>query len=700
MDGSITRAGAPVAVEPYAEPAYAENDTFGLQDAKRVLLRRRMTFGAVFGAITLIGTAFALLRPPEYEATAVLMMRPSEPRVDATETPRATPPDNGYVQSQVEILRSSGLARQVAARQQISRSAADDISVERRDGTYIVEITARSNDPEQAAQTANDLINVYFQSREQARVDNAAQTSDWLNGRLNELRSEVQMREAEVERYRAQNGLLTIDGSMLAEQQLRDAEAAVVAARSDMAERNARYRQVSNMVGRGGSAESTAGALSSETMAGLRSRQADVTRRLAEYSERYGELHPQVQSARAERDDIDRQIRAESQRIAQNLGDEAQIAAARVSTLQSHLSSVRGQLVGDNSAQVRMRELERAAQATRAVYENFLLRSNEVNGAAGLGGDAQVVARATTPTEPASRSPLILILLAAALGAIAGALAAFLSDQFSTTLQSADDVRTKVGVPLLTSIPQLPSRSIAALPAAEQHPAGYLIEKPFSAFAEAMRMLRARIMFANPASPVKVVAVTSATAREGKSSTALSLARMTALSGRKAIILDCDLRRRSLNHMLCIEPRRGIADVLRGRANWRELTGRDEYSNADVLPAAAEDAPAEDLFNTEAMQNLVGELRSLYDLVVLDCPPTLALAEVRNLAVLADGVVIVARRNQTEIGALRTALNELAAVNAKVVGVAFNGADPKAAGRVSYADPLYFSHGMQGYYLD
>ena len=711
MDGSTGRGLVPQSSDELAlRSEYPVHDAFGLQEIWRTLLRRRSLVLSVFAATTAIGVLYALVRPPVYESAAVLLMRPNEPQIVATDQQRALAPDNGYVQSQVEILKSPALARQVADHLNLgpesgpgaaaaARRVAENVEVQRRDGTYVVEVAARSGSADTAAMIANELVRFYFESRERARAENAQQTGHRLAQRLAELRNEVRSREDEVERYRAANGLLMVDGSMLAEQQLREAETSVVTARADLAERNARYRQVTDMVNNGRSAQTTAAALSSDTMAQLRARQADVTRRIAEYNERYGERHPTVLAAQAERADINQQIEAEAQRIAQNLDDEADIASARVAALQSHLASVRGRLVGNNAEQVRMRELERNAQAARAVYENFLLRSHETSGAAGLGGDAQVVAAATPADEPVSRSPWIIMAFAAALGLVLGTLAAFLAEQFSKTLLTGDDVRTKIGLPLLTSIPRVGRKSLAGLNSTERHPAGFLAARPMSGFAEAIRILRSRITHAGLQTPIKVVAVTSAKAREGKSSAALSLARMTALSGRRAIILDCDLRRRSLNHLLCIEPERGLAQVLRGEAHWREVTGRDEYGGTDVLPAAVEEFSPEDVFNTDAMRRLVRELGEIYDLVVLDCPPVLALAEVRDLATLADGVVMVARASKTDALALQTAVSELTAVNARLLGVALNDVNPASAGAMSYADPIYFSHAARNSYF-
>ncbi|WP_395647906.1 GumC family protein [Terricaulis sp.] len=706
-------------VQPPPDEPYPKHDVFGLQDMWRLLMRRHRIVWGVFSAVLLTTLAYAALRPPVYQATALMMMSPSEPRIAGPNEQDEQKPDNGYVESQVEILRSPALALQLVDRLRLSEdreftsaggrydrrrlqaasAVASAIEINRRAGTYIVEVTVKSRRAEKAARMANALVALYFDSRAQARLDYANQTSQWMGARLAELRNEVQARETEVEQYRAAHGLLMVQGDNLNEQQMRDAEGSLVAARMDLAERQARYEQVRAVIQGGGSADTMAGTLSSETMAALRARQADVTRRLADYNERYGDLHPAVLTARAELADINRQIEAEVGRIAQSLGNEAAIARARVATLQGHLASVRGQLVGGNAEQVRLRELERNATAARSVYESFLLRFNEVStGAAGLGGDAQVVTNASTPNQPAHRSTGLLLLFAAVLGLAAGALAAFLVEQFTTTLQTSEDVE-KMGVPLLTSIPLLNAPRLRKLPSTERHPAGFVAAKPMSAFAEAIRMLRAKIAHAGYSQNVRVVAMTSALPGEGKSSTALSLARVAALSGRKVILVDCDLRRRSLNHLLCIEPTAGVLQVLHGEVNWRNVAGRDEPSGAHVLPAAGDAATAEDVFSTEAMRTLLRELSDAYELVILDCAPVLTLAEVRDLAAMADGVVLVARRNKTARAAVQTAINELRATNATILGVAFNGVDVTAPGRVSYADPLYFNHSEKDTYF-
>lgn len=692
------------------------HDRFGFLRTLHLLQRRRLLVWGVFLFALACGFVFASLRTPTFNATALVMITPNESRAPAPGETTATRPEESYVDSQVQILRSPALAQQLVDRLRLAddpewapetlraqrrrleaaNNVADAINVRRRGSTYVIEVSVRAQDPDKAARMANDLVALYFDARAQARVEHAAQSSEWLRTRLDELRHEVQQREAEAQAYRGENGLAAVN-ELPNEQQMRDAEASLVSARTDLAERQARYQRARGMINRGASDDAVAAALNTPLLTTLRTRLAEATRRVTEYAAQYGALHTVTQTARGERDDLARQLHVELARQMQTLRAEAELAEGRVEAMQGQQAAVRAQVVGANAASVRLRELERDANEARAVYENFLSRYNEQADARGVDGDAQVVAAAAPPTAPANTSILFIMLIAAGIGALAAAIAVFVAEQLTTTLQTSEDVE-KFGASLLTSIPELKRGHLRGLPSTERHPAGFVTAKPMSAFAESIRMLRAKIAHPGYSRKVRVVAITSALAGDGKSSTALALARVAALSGRKAMLIDCDLRRRTLNSMLDIEPRAGVLQVLRGDVSWRAAAGRDDASGAHVLPATDGSFTSEDVFNSDAMKRLVNDLANVYDFIILDCAPVLTLAEVRDLAALADGVVVVARRNKTPKLALQTAMTELRAINATVLGVAFNGVDVSAPGRLSYADPLYFAAAKKGMY--
>jgi capsular exopolysaccharide synthesis family protein len=684
------------------------------------ILRRRSRLAlSVFACAFAVAAAFVLMRPDKFEAAAILMMSPSAPEgvMSSNEEDRLRPPDSGYVDSQVEILNSPGLAASLVDRLHLERdrefggggshpdrgavvnAVAEAIDARRRRGTYVVEVGVTTGDREKSAIMANTLVELYLASNVDARVRASERTREWLGRRLVELRADLQQREAEVEAFRAQTGILNVGGVALSEQQMRDAEASLVEARTDLAERQARYSEIHALERRGGSLESIGGALTSDVMVALRAREADVDRRLAEYADRYGDIHPSVIAAHAERDDIERQIRMEVHRLTENLGIEADVARARVSALQGHLGGVRQELVSDNAQMVRVRELERGAAAARGVYEAFLQRHQELaDGAAGVGGEAQLITEASPPPHSVSKSTPLMLGVAFALAAILGAMAALIAERFSSLVNTADDVERKTGLSLLTSIPLLKPQDLKALPDDQHHPAGFANANQRSAFTESVRLLRSRIVRGRLHPNVKVVAMASAVSGEGKTSTALTLARVAAWSGQRVLVIDCDVRGSALNALLGIDPKFGIVEALRGEAAWRSIVGCDDFSPAHIIPASNAGFTNRDVFGSREMIKLIEDVSREYDLVLLDTPPILALAEARDIALLADGVVLVARSGKTSVAALRTACRELDAIGANVLGVALNGVDENAPGRSSYADPLYFSHAQKAMY--
>lgn len=711
----VRSAQAPVLV---TEPPSAEGAD-SLQELWRLLVRRRRLVLSVFAIVLALGAIATALQPRRYEAVAILMMSPREPEgVVAQQQPQSTrPADTGYVDSQVEILRSPALAAQLIERLDldedpewtggkananpaaVTHNVMQAIHPRRRGSTYVVEVAVRSKDPQKAARMSNELVEIYLASRAQARIESAQRTSAWLERRLEELRAELREGESNLEAYRAETGLLTVNGVSLTEQQMQEAETTALAARVELAEREARWRQAQSVARSGGSGETMTGALTSEVMAQLRQRQADVDRRLAEYADRYGDLHPTVIAARAEQADIERQIRAEVGRLTESLRNEAEVARARAATLQGHLSSVRSDLVRNNAQLVRLNELERGVVAARAVYASLQQRQHELaSGAAGIGGDAQLIAPGAPPTRPETRPFALMAGLAAIAGLIAGIFAALLAEKLGARVETAEEVERKIGLPVLTTIPQLGARELRQLPGSECHPGGFAAAKPRSAFTEAIRLLRTKVSRSKPSNGPLTVAIASALPREGKTTTALCLARVAAMSGKRVLLMDCDLRGRAINVLLGIDPRVGLLEVLRGERTWRQVVGSDDFSGAHVLPAAGDSFTPEDVFSSDAMHNLLQELRGSYDLIVLDCPPILTLAEARDVAVLADGVVIVARRGKTTSHSLRTAVAELREAGANIVGGALNGVDISAPGRTSYRDPLYFSHAQKGAY--
>lgn len=691
------------------------------------LVRRWLLIAAVTAVVASVGFVGMMMERPKFTATSIILINPAQDRVlsqDQQITGNDLTPASAIVESHIEVLTSPMLmarlvdslglatnpelnggielpatppaegtpeaAQFARMRQSIVNAVGGAVNVRRRSSSYAVEINVTTENPELSAEMANRLVDLYMEYQIEARFQTAERANAWLSTRLVELRQDVQIKEAETERFRAASGLLSTQGVLFTEQQTSEIQGSMLQARADLASREAQYRQLQQVLQSGGNGDTIAGVLNSDVVASLRSREADIARRQADAESRYGELHPTVQNVRAERQDIQDQISSEVARIAASLRNEVEIARARVDTLQGSLGTVRGQLAGNSESLVRLRELEREAAAARTVYESFLQRFHEISDQGNMrSSTTQLVSAATVPTRKSSPALRTALLVSVAIGLALGLVAGIVAESLDEGFRSADEVEQKLKVAVLSSVPQLRTKDMKTLPEHLRHPAGYLVERQMSAFTESLRVARTSIVYGNAHGKNQIIAVTSALPNEGKTTVSLCLARASALSQQKVLIIDCDLRRRSLKEVLDFEPEIGLLQVLAGEADWRQAIFLDEASGMHVLPLRESRFISEDIFGSGEMSKLLGDLRNHYDLILLDCAPVLAVAETRVVASLADSTVIVARWEKTPVKAVRTTLQQLSSTRDNVLGVILNNVDTRVPG---------YSYHMGSYY--
>jgi succinoglycan biosynthesis transport protein ExoP len=729
----VVQHDVPEIEEPAASP-------LRLQSLWGAMLRRARLLAGVFLAIAGLAFLVIALQPPRYSSTATVLIKPGLDRrlteaQSETTGANATPASlSAAVDSEVELLRSDETARIVVrelglvedaewnrslprdllgrpyitaaatdarAEAETARTLAGAVEVRRRALSEVVDIRAEARTPERAAEIANAYVEAYLSSSVAAQNTTTERAASWLLERLRTLQADLADKEEAVANYRRESGLLVGTGESLTEQQIRSVQENVILARSELAERNARYAHVRRLAEGGSGPDSTGDALNSNVIRDLRNQEAELTSAQAQLESTLGERHPDVITGRQRIADVRNQINAEMQRIAASAEGEVRVAQARLGTLQSALSAAGGQMAGSNEAQVRLAQLVREATAAQVVYDAFLQRYHEVH-RQGETAPLQVrlVSQALPSDAPVWPDPLLATLLAVLLGLGAGVLVVVAVEMISDPVVSADDVERRLGMPILASVPSVPNRALRLLAPDARHPAGYLTDKPLSSYAEAVRVLQTSIRFAGQEGSVDVVAFTSSRPNEGKTTCALSLARAAALSGKRVILIDCDIRHGTLNELLNISPLHGLWHVLAGTTDWRSVTGEDEASGAHILPSAPGAFSSADLLAGDAMKTLLAELRANYDLVVLDCPPVWAVADTRVLASLADGVVLVGRWNKTSVAALASAVRHLQPSAARIVGVVVNGVDTNLVRRAGYTDAGFGAYADASYYAN
>jgi exopolysaccharide transport family protein len=711
-------------------PAWA-----GDPQALLALARRRLRWfagvgGAAF-AVVLVATA---LTPPRYAATAQVMLDPRREKVTAIDDVLSgLPADSAVVDTEAEVLKSRALAERVVAGLALERDPEFNpelrpglfaptpaataperrkrhdrlidgvlrrLKVRRAGLTYLIEVRFESASPHKAARIADAFADRYIEAQLDARFEATRKANKWLNGRLVRLRAEVQAAEAAVERYKTDNGLMSAQGATLTEQEISSLNQQVALGRVQQAESEARLQTARRQLAEGSTGEDVGEALGSEVVRDLRRQRAEVSRKAAELQSRYGPRHPEVLKTEGELADIDRQIQAEIRRIISNLEAQARIQRDRTGALAGSLARSRGALASNNRAAVRLRELERDAESVRTLYESFLNRFRETSAQDGVEqSDVRVVSRAQVPSAPSAPNLGLNLVLGLMLALGSGAGAAVLREAFDPGLGAAAEIEQALGVPCLAGVPTpastLTHKSARVPP---PPPAKFVVDSPFSGFAEAFRSLRAALQRADPGGTGRVVAITSSLPAEGKTTTAVCLARAAAMAGDRVVVVDCDLRRRGLAGLIGAEPVVGLLEVLAGTATLEQALRIDTATGAALLPLARGAAGVRDVFGGPALDALLLGLRRRYDLVLLDAAPVLAVAETRTLARKADATVLLVRWRRTPRQAAEAALKLLQDDGAMVAGAVLSQIDLREQARSGYGDPGRHYRAYRSYY--
>jgi capsular exopolysaccharide synthesis family protein len=355
-----------------------------------------------------------------------------------------------------------------------------------------------------------------------------------------------------------------------------------------------------------------------------------------------------------------------------------------------------------------LKDLESSAQTYRALYETFLQRVSEVTQQQSFpAAESRVVSEASALLV--KRDPKALLVLGAAtlFGLVCGIGAAFAREHLNTGFRSSGDVEKEVHVDCLGILPVVKPAHAPAAVLPNHHRARsssshllippvagrcrFVVDEPFSRFAETIRSLKVAADLADSRRPNKVVGVTSARCHEGKSVVAANLAQMIALSGCRALLIDCNLRNTDLTRQLAPEANAGLIDVLSGHAAAKDIIWVDPISNVHFLPAMKTPGSRDPNTNEDfqpatlcqrtqltstGLQKLLQSVEDRYDYVILDLP-SLTVADVKATAQLINYFILVIEWGRTSRQAVIDALNASPFVSKKLLGAVLNKANPR-----------------------
>ena len=486
-------AGGNLADRAPREQAGPSTAASGIRSFWLVLRWRAWLVGVVTLATVLVAGIALVVIPPRYKATTVVLVDPRQQRVTNSEVViSGIGADAAAVESQVELIESSALARKVIERLKLTQDPdfakisvleqigegllalagqapantderrlnrlvykfQNGLNVRRRGLTYVLEISYTAKTPAKAALISGAVADAYLDDQRAAKAEITARASGWLGERIEGMRDQLRDAERAVADYKSANSMVDVtQGNKLISRQIEDLTQQLALSRTRTAEAWARRERVEQVTRNTTDPAALAEALQSQTIAGLRTQLAEAARAEAESHALYGDRHPSRVAARAQLEGVRRQIDNELTRIVAGVRSDYQVASDRERSLERELTNLKEKFGETSQANVRLHELEREAQARRALFEQFLNRAKETSEQQSLQiADARIISPALVPLKQDRPPTVVLLIVAAVGGGILGLGLVLLMEQMARGLRTGAEIEEFLSLPCIATL--------------------------------------------------------------------------------------------------------------------------------------------------------------------------------------------------------------------------------------------------------
>ncbi|MCA0405579.1 MAG: GumC family protein [Proteobacteria bacterium] len=564
---SVAPASAPASsFAPSASVSPAPESAVGIAELGDILIRRARLILGTTALLTVLGTAAAFLISPRYTASSALFI---DPRGRASFQTENMPPvgtyDPNLVDSLTFVMESETVLRRVVATEGLAKDAEfagttgdpnvnavvalkEAVKVKRPERTYVVEIQVRTKDAAKSARLANAIARAYISDGSEAKTDTVNREQGWVEKQLAALEKRLREAEARVDQYKTRNGIHGAEGRLVGEQQLADMNRALSEAQRKAAENRATLDQVETLRRAGRLPDATNEALRSGVIERLRTQQAEILRLEANSRSTLGPRHPASIEVREQLAEVQRQINEELGRIAENARSAYAVARANVQGIERELDRLKKTQSSDSHTLLGLRELERAVEAQKNVYEKFLRDKEAISRlsietpAGRIIQSAEVPTRATFPNKP------LFIALGATAGLLLGVGLALLLETLSRGRTQGRTLPSAPGAPApaggfggarLPDIVRLPAAAPRRLFGAGKGGDGLanLLAAPDGKYASAVDALAARF-WPHPAAGPRTLLVSGIQSRQSNPALVMALGLALARRGHAVLLVD------------------------------------------------------------------------------------------------------------------------------------------------------------------
>jgi succinoglycan biosynthesis transport protein ExoP len=722
----------------YARPAPAVSQGF---DAGRLIgaLRRRWTLillTALIGAAT--GYEIQELRTPLYTAGVTILIDPKRPDVYGADAHFANAmADTTKIGSIVPLISSTLLLKRVVQSEKLAnnpyfggpQSSLIDkgisllpflkpepeittpemretravyrlrrsVYAERMNMTYILNIKVSADTPVVAQRLASAVANAYLDDQRSNQQQATTNDGGWLARQVDDLRAELTHSEETVENIRQKYGLTTTGHQTEAishTQHIADLNTQLSRADGEVTIWRAKAAQADSIRRNRGSLEGIPEVVASEQIGKFHLGLSDLDRKIADLTARYTASYPDLIQAKRDRQTLMQQIDAEASRIVESFHNKLEAAVTQRDNLRIMLAaSIATNNVAEYDAtnakgRIALREAQRVVDVNRALYEAQLARLSRVKEQQTRGDvEARIISPAELPTSSTALLKSIFTMVGLFGGLLTGSGVSVIGMFREAKLVDIDWIESELSISCLGMLPLLKRSQLVR--AGRCTVTEYLRIKPLSQFAECVRLLRTTLRFASTVPP-RIIQVTSAVPGEGKSTIAVALAISSAQAGIRTVLVDLDVRNPSVSKIFNINAADGAADSTQMVSITGSALVPYEKLPLTIVGAGTDPRLRPDMVDTQFLKRLIQELANHCDLVVLDSPPVLAVADAIVISNVADVTLLVVQAETTPKNIVRQAVKMLRANRSPLAGFIIN--KFKRVGTSEYSAGSYGSY--------
>jgi polysaccharide biosynthesis transport protein len=713
---------------PNFEPVEDTKSGFDFYKYLRVITKYRWLILGMVATCLMVAVAATFLMTPVYRATASIQIDREAMNIVKVDGLQPNEAQGGldFYQTQYELLASRSLADRVAStlgltadpkfntetqsplqfllelflgdksakeqkkeltQEEQARKTTDQLLLTRTvspvRGSRIVKISIDHVDPAVAKTLADGYAEVFITDNLDRKYEATSYARKFLEERLQQLKARLEESEKQLVKYAEDQGIIRLDNDKnLSATDLEAINTKLAEVRGERSKKEQLWKQAQATDGLG-----LKEILDSEAIQANRKLRTELA---AEYQQKLGifkPAYPAMVQLRNQIKELDRQVETEVAAIKQSIESAYLASQQEEDDLKQQLEGSKTEVVDQRNRSIQYNIIQREVDTNRTLYEGLLQRYKEIGLAGGVGtNNISIVDRAIQPKFP--RSPNLLLNLAFALitGLVFGVLLAVGLDYLDDSFKAPEDIEREIGLPVVGVIPK--PKSVATI---EEE----LLDAR-SALAEAFRSLRTGLQFATSEGLPRTLLVTSSKPSEGKTTSTISLAKSLSSIGLQVLLIDGDLRNASVHKRLFCSNEFGLSNYLSGARKPEEVVQATDLPGLVVMTSGPLPPNPAELLTGPRMPSLLTLASQSFDIVLIDGPPIMGLADAPLLSSTTQATLLVVAANETRRSVVKTALKRLQFARANIVGVLLNKFDAKQTGYgygYGYGDYEYHSYG-------